>query len=306
VGKAPLSAEAIQHPFSELDAHDFKVMHRLYPDPAPGADPLVARILTRGWREAAAASPTDLSPATDQRPFIALQGQLRNVNAASLRTMGTLEIKGFPVAKFTVLAVLGITLLLMVPLNLLPYLRRGPRLKAPGWLYFFAIGFAFMALEVVLIQKYTRFIGASSYTIVAILFALLIGCGAGSRFAPRFRDRTPFLAILAWLVLDALVLGRITDALGGLTMALRVAATVVLLAPLAFFMGMPFTKGTARVGELIDWGFAVNGTASVVGSTGILLVSFQWGFPAALAAGGAAYLLAMLLLEGGGSWVREA
>ena len=61
-------------------------------------------------------------------------------------------------------------------------------------------------------------------------------------------------------------------------------------------MGMPFPKATLRVGELVDWGFAVNGTASVLGSTGILLVAFTWGFDAALAVGGALYLLAGLLL----------
>jgi hypothetical protein len=30
----------------------------------------------------------------------------------------------------------------VLPLNLLPFLRRGPRLHAKHWLYFFAIGVA--------------------------------------------------------------------------------------------------------------------------------------------------------------------
>lgn len=306
VGRDPLTPEDVQHAFSEQEAKDFNVIHRLYPDPEPGASLLTQRIVQEGWRRVAPQSPTDLSPVTDDRPFIAMQGQLRNVTLKGLRSPTTFEIKGFPVAKVTVLAVLATTLLLVLPLSLLPRLQHGPRLLAPGWLYFFAIGAAFMALEVVLIQKYTRFIGASSWTVAAILVALLAGSGLGSRFAPRFRDRTPFLAIVAWLVLDGVAFNPLTGALVGLSMPARAVAAMLLLAPLAFFMGMPFTKGTARVGDCIDWGFAVNGAASVLGSTGILLVSFQWGFPAALALGGALYLAAMALLERQRPWVRAA
>jgi len=303
MGKQPLTPEEIRRPFLNLDAQDATVMHRVYPDPDPAADPTIARILREGWRSVDRESRTDLSPTTDGRPFIAMQGRLRNVNAATIRAMKALEIQGFPVAKFTVAAVLAVAVALILPLNLLPYLRQGPRLRAAAWRYFFAIGFGFMALEVVLIQKYTRFIGASSYTVVAILFALLIGSGIGSRLAPRFGDRIPFLAIVAWLVLDAALFGPVSDALVALPISLRMIASVILLAPLAFFMGMPFTKGTARVGACIDWGFAVNGVASVVGSASTLLVSFQWGFAAALAVGGALYLLAMLQLRSRGPWV---
>jgi hypothetical protein len=305
MGKRPLAPEEIQRPFLNLDAKDPRIMHRVYPDPDPAADPTIARIVREGWRAVDQGSRTDLSPATDGRPFIAMQGRLRNVNPTTIKAMRALEIQGFPVAKFTVIAVLAIALALILPLNLLPYLRPGPRLRAQGWCYFFAIGFAFMALEVVLIQKYTRFIGASSYTVVAILFALLIGSGLGSRFAPHFGDRVPFLAIIGWLLLDAVFFGPVTDALVALPILLRMAAAVVLLAPLAFFMGMPFTKGTARVGACIDWGFAVNGAASVIGSACALLVSFQWGFAAALALAGLVYLLAMLQLMNRGPWVLD-
>ena len=126
-----------------------------------------------------------------------------------------------------------------------------------------------------------------------------------SRFAPRFRDSVPFLAILAWILLDILVFGHITRSLGTLTLLPRILVTVLLVAPLGFFMGMPFPKGTRRVGSLIDWGFAVNGAASVLGSAAIMLVSFSWGFKAALLVGGAAYLLAMALATRAKPWVRE-
>jgi len=304
VGRQPLTPEQIRRPFLNLDAGDPKVMHRLYPDPDPAARAPIDRIVREGWRKVDAASPTDLSPATDDRPFIAVQGRLRNLDLKGLRNLTTFEIQGFPLAKVMALAVLAVALLLVLPLNALPWLRRGPRLGWAGWWYFFAIGFAYMAVEVVLIQKYTRFIGASAHTVAAILFALLAGSALGAQAAPRFRDRTPFLGILGWLALDAVLAGPIMDRLAFLPMALRAASAVAMLGPLAFFMGMPFPKGTAKVGECVDWGFAVNGAASVAGSAAVLLVAFQWGFTAALALGGLVYLGAGLLLGRAGRWVE--
>jgi len=70
-------------------------------------------------------------------------------------------------------------------------------------------------------------------------------------------------------------------------------------------MGMPFPKGTKRVGELIDWGFAINGAASVLGSTAIMLVAFNFGYNMALLAGAAAYLLAMLLMRSQKEWTTQ-
>ena len=173
----------------------------------------------------------------------------------------------------------AVVIVLVIPLNLLPYARRGqPRLRGAAWLYFFSIGVAFMAVEVVLIQRYTLFIGASVYSICTVLLVLLLAAGIGSRFAGSISGRTAFLGILAWLAVDLLLLGTLTRALAFLPMGLRVAVTGVLIAPLGFFMGIPFPKGGLRVGELIDWGFAVNGAASVLGATLIVLIAFAYGF----------------------------
>jgi hypothetical protein len=67
-------------------------------------------------------------------------------------------------------------------------------------------------------------------------------------------------------------------------------------------MGMPFPKAAVRAGECVDWGFAVNGVASVLGSTAVLLVAMGAGFKVALAAAGAFYMLAMVLLALRGKW----
>jgi len=307
VAKAPLTPDLLAAPFLALREHDFELMHRVFPDPMAGASPLVARIVAQGWRSAGADSPTDLSPTTDDRPFIAQQGLFKNFRLAAMRSFEAFEFKGFPLARATVLTILAVVLLLVLPLNLLPLARRRePALGLAGGLYFFAIGVGYMALEVVLIQKMTLLLGSGAYTVATILVALLGSSGVGARFAPRFGERAPFVAIVALVALAALLLGPVIGAAAAWSLPARVALTATLVAPLGFFMGMPFPLGTARVGDLVDWGFAVNGMASVAGSAGVLLVSFEWGLTAGLALGGIAYVAAGTLLARRTGWVRSA
>jgi hypothetical protein len=135
-----------------------------------------------------------------------------------------------------------------------------------------------------------------------VLLTLLVASGLGSRFSGRFGDRLPFLGIAVWLLLDILVFRQLFYALGGLSLGPRILVTAVLIAPLGFFMGMPFPRGASRVGELVDWGFAVNGAASVLGATAILLVAFALGFSVALLIGATLYLVALGLLSLRRAW----
>ena len=246
----------------------------------------------------------DLSPTTDDRPFVAQMGLWRNLNRESLKKTSQWAefFSGFPLSRLIVATILGVVLVLAVPATLLPYLRRGPRLGGNAWLYFFLIGMAFMAVEVALIQRYTLLIGASVYSIGTVLFTLLVASGIGSRFSRQFPSRLVFPAIAVWLILEVLILGRVAGGLAGWGQPGRILAAVLMLAPLGFFMGMPFPKGVLRVGDLADWGFAVNGVASVLGATGILFVAFSLGISAALLVGAGLYLLAGATLSTRRGW----
>jgi hypothetical protein len=174
-----------------------------------------------------------------------------------------------------------------------------------AWLYFFSIGAGFMVIEVVLLQQFTLIIGPSAYTLAVLLFTLLLCSGLGSRFSKEAGDHMPFVGILVWVLLNVLFFTFCADALATLPMWGRMAASALLIAPLGFFMGMPFPKGTGRVGELVDWAFAVNGTASVLGSASVLLLAFNYGFRVALLAGAVLYLAAWTLLACKGRWTAS-
>ena len=107
---------------------------------------------------------------------------------------------------------------------------------------------------------------------------------------------------LGWLLLDIFVFRHLFYLLEDLEMWPRIFISALLLLPLGFFMGMPFPKGTLRVGSLVDWGFAVNGAASVLGSTVIIIAAFTFGYQIALLFGAACYLAAFLLISLKSAW----
>ncbi len=311
LSKQPLTDEIRNHAFGELTEERFEEIHLLYPASDGLADHLVPRLVDEGWESVAAnmpvgSAPVNVSPTVDDRPFVGQMGLWRNLGREEderlPKRLRMLEVFGYPLSKVLLVTILVVLVGLVVPLNLLPYLGKGRKLGATPWLYFFAVGTAFMAVEVVLIQKYTLLVGPSAYSIATVLMTLLVASGLGSLWARRFGDRLVFLGIVAWLLLDVLVFRHLVYALGGLPMVLRILATAALVAPLGFLMRMPFPKGALTVGELVDWGFAVNGAASVLGATAILFVAFTFGFSAALLTGAAFYLLAFGLLSRSSAW----
>jgi len=296
VSKLPLTEEIRNNAVMKLSPENHAYIHLIYPAPDSLKDNLTNRIILSGWENAVDSASTDISPCTDDRPFIAQMGLWKNLTPKSLEKIMPYEIFGFPTSKILIAAILAVILIIIIPLNLLPYLFKGPKLKVKPWLYFFLIGMAFMIVEVVLILRYTLFIGSSVYSIITILLTLLIFSGIGSRFSRELNTRTAFAGIIIWVLVDIFIFNQLTYALGSLTLIPRVIISAILIAPLGFFMGMPFPKGALKVGELIDWAFAVNGAASVLGSTLILLIAFSFGLNIALITGALLYGLAYLLI----------
>jgi hypothetical protein len=77
---------------------------------------------------------------------------------------------------------------------------------------------------------------------------------------------------------------------------MRIAISAALIAPLAFFMGMPFPMGLARVeagdARLIPWAWATNGCASVTGAVLATLLAIHIGFTAVVVAALVLYAVA--------------
>jgi len=289
LGRQPLASTLVHATLPALFAAADSASRILHPTLA--TDHLISRIVADGWEAHWATAPIDISPTTDDRPFVAQMGRWDRWDAGSR----AFEFAGFPLARLLVAAVLTVVVAVGVPLLLLPRWRGQTGLAGAAWLYFAAIGMGYMLIEVVWIQQYSLLLGHSAYTFPIVLLALLLSSGAGSFYSQRGEPWWPFVFVAAWTAAHLVLFPHMVALCGRLDWGVRVAISCALIAPPGFFMGMPFPRAARAVGECIDWGFAVNGVASVFGAALAVFIALHWGFAAALGAAICCYLGALLL-----------
>ena len=87
-------------------------------------------------------------------------------------------------------------------------------------------------------------------------------------------------------------------ALVGMDFGFRLFVSGVLLIPLGFVMGMPFPTGLRALASApdnaVEWAWAMNAAASVLGSVMAMVIAIQFGLTVTLACGAAAYVIALL------------
>jgi spermidine synthase len=254
----------------------------------------------------------DVRPATDDRPYFFHFFKWRTLpELLSLKAQGGLPLLewGYPVLVATLLQACAAALLLIaIPLRVLRH-RAGQQPRVPAWrtgFYFMAVGLGFMFVEIAFIQKFILFLSHPLYAVAVVLCAFLCFAGLGSRYAPRMparagadRGRRQAALAIGGLCAAALVYLAALPAVFRLLIALpdpaRVGIAVLLIAPLAFLMGMPFPLGLARVAArdptLLPWAWGVNACASVVAAVLATLVAIHAGFTVVV-------LVALLLYAG--------
>ncbi len=169
---------------------------------------------------------------------------------------------------------------------------------AGSLLYFAALGFGFIAVELALLQNLTLLVGHPIYTLSVLLFTLLAFGGLGSALSVRFPMWLACVAVAVIGGIEALALPRLVPALLWLPLWGRIVVAIALIAPLGLAMGMPFPGGLRRTGSgslaapPFYWG--LNGIMSVIGSVTTVFVALTAGFQAAMLMGSACYLLAAL------------
>lgn len=185
---------------------------------------------------------------------------------------------------------------------------RGMRYVGPGLLYIAGLGYGYLAVETVLVHELILFVGHPTYAVTAVILSMLLSSGLGSMAAGRLPEAglaRRLRAILAGVILLGLVQAFVVPkvlygAALGLPGELRIAITVVALAPLGFLMGMPFPLALrllrADAAGLVPWGWAINGWMSVVASLATVVISRMWGYSTAFGFGLAFYLLALLMV----------
>ncbi len=266
----------------------------------------------------------DISPTTDDRPYFfdffkwqALPELLarRALGGAALLDWGYLIL----LATLAQAAVLSLVLIL-APLR---FSRVSPAPLVDRWrvaIYFLAIGLAFLFVEIVSIQRFILFLGHPIYATAVVLCGFLLFAGMGSGFSPqlaawvargrtspttkrwwgRIRLRLGALEVAGSIVLVALLYLYVLPPLFGLLTALpdtpKLTITLLLIAPLAFCMGMPFPLALSRVSAsapgLVPWAWGINGCASVLSAILATLLAMDVGFTCVMLIAIALYLVA--------------
>ena len=277
---------------------------------APGvepADPVIARILDPAQRAAAiASSPYDISAPTDLRPFFFLQVRPWDVLGLAGSRSGFLLDLTFKAVRVMMLlgglSVLFAVAVLLVGAVTLPSASATPEQKRLyRWmsLYFLGIGFGYILVQLGLHQRLTLILGHPTLALSVVLASMLVGTGIGS-FAsrPLFSDTRlaaawmSIVAVLALLVLGVSGLSYLNqiDSSGG-----RIAAAGLLTGVVGFVLGFGFPLGVRLVAPAGEWAvqkmWAINGAASIAGSSIAAIIGVGMGCRAVLATGLAFYAL---------------
>ncbi|CAN7454626.1 SAM-dependent methyltransferase [Pararhizobium sp. LjRoot238] len=263
----------------------------------------------------------DIAPATDNRPYFFDFFRWRALpELLMLRTQGGAAMLdwGYLILVTTLVqAAILSAVLILLPL----WLRR----RAPGravqrlrfGLYFLALGLAFLFIEIAFIQRFVLFLGHPLYAIAVVLAGFLAFAGLGSALAARWmaavgrgsavRGIAFAVVVIAFLAATYLLaLPLIFERLLALPDAAKIAIALLLIAPLAVFMGMPFPLGLGHVGArseaFIPWAWGINGCASVLSAILAALLAMHVGFTGVVTIATILYLVAPALLAG--SWDR--
>jgi len=261
----------------------------------------------------------NLTPASDDAPYFFQFFKWRTLlEILELRSRGGMPLLewGYLVLVATLLqAVVASVVLILLPLIVL---RRRTIKQRPTQqdafrkrnilLYFTAIGLAFLFIEMAFIQRFILLLHHPLYATAVVLTGFLVFAGLGSAFARRLtqanqHSRGVWLAVLGIVSVSLLylfTLGPLFEQLMAWPIWARIVATLVLIMPLAFSMGLPFPLALDRLGhdapELIPWAWGVNGCASVISAVLATLLAIHFGFSTVILTALVFYLLAAISL----------
>jgi spermidine synthase len=267
------------------------------------------QILSSGYKRFYRNYAYNIRPATDDRPYFfdffkwkSLPFMIRTLRG---RWLLFSEWAYLVLAATFLQAAAASAIMIVLPLLLSGMLRRMRSGKLAVLVYFGLLGFAYMFLEMGFIQKMTLLIGHPVFGVAVTLTGFLVFSGCGSLAWQRLftgssasRIRKALLAVVIAGAAEILILRVGFEWLVGLPWSLRTLLGVAVIAPVAFFMGMPFPAALKLLGSgssghaiqpnssrsdvggsaLVAWAWGINGFTSVTGAVLGTLLAISLGF----------------------------
>lgn len=256
----------------------------------------------------------NLTPATDNQPFFFQffrWKSLREIISLYGKGGASLIDTGYLVLVVTLAqAILMSVLLILLPLYFYQRKQKGGALKISRsrmLVYFTSLGLGFLFIEIAFIQKLMLFLHHPLYAVAVALTAFLLFAGLGSAYTQGqvHKDDSslsgialPVIVILVLGLLYLFTLDSVFAYLIHLPDVVRILISVIVIAPLAFCMGMPFPKGLLQLGqhapEMIAWAWGINGCASVISAVLASLIAIHFGFSSVIVIATLLYVIAAL------------
>lgn len=257
---------------------------------------------------AAAGYRFNIRPATDDWPFFYhffKWRQTPEILAGLGQTWQPFGGSGFFVlVALLVLVSVAAVVLIVGPLLLRRGAEKARTSTAVSWWrwrvfsYFAGLGLAFLFVEIPLAQRFILVLDQPVTALAIVLFTILLFSGLGSVTVRRWHLPLGLALLVTLIVLYPLLLRPATAFALGQPAWARLGATVLLLAPLGYLMGLPFAGGLRVVERhdpaLVPWAWAINGSFSVISSVLAVLAALTWGFSVVLWLGAVAYAAALL------------
>jgi hypothetical protein len=243
----------------------------------------------------------NVAPVDDSAPFFFFTLKTRHVIENIMAGTGhgmdwRINLGVVVLGMLLIISILAVLAFLILPLALHRHRVNAPKTGIVALLYFITVGFGFILVEISLIQRFVLFLGHPTYALTVVVFLLLLSSGAGS-VAARRRITSggkilPLLGLIAaFIVGNVVLLPWLLSAAVGLPFVIKLLISAVVLAPLGFLMGMPFPTGL-RLVKTVEWAWALNAAASVLGSVMAMIIAIHFGLTVTLFCAAVAYLLA--------------
>lgn len=184
----------------------------------------------------------------------------------------------------------GVVLLVGAVLLLLPcFVHRAHntftlKQAVPSLLFAFFVGYGFMAIELVSLNKAVLYLGDPTFAASLIIGTFLVGSGLGSLYWARSTRiawwPSVIISLLAYGTFRILTL--LPECYPHASLLIRGSIVALALFPLSFLMGQPFSQVLKAINfrwsGLGPWAFAMNTWSSVLAGFGTTIVARFYGY----------------------------
>jgi len=259
-------------------------------------------------------------PATDDKPFFhhffKWSGFKELLSLANQGGLALVEMGYIVLITTLILAIFSSFILILLPLIVFYFRSKNTvafslpvieRIRL--FIYFFAIGLAFLFIEIAMMQKFILFLYHPIYALPVVLTAFMIFAGVGSAltnyllayYSPKQVLRNAVIAIVVLGLFYSYFLNYFFVMMVTYSLGIKITVSFICIAPLAICMGIPFPLGLSTLSFLnnsfIPWAWGINGCASVISAVLASLLAIHYGFSWIILFALAMYILCLLVYK---------